>query len=131
MARGNALGILIRAASCNALEQEFPGQIISLKIVGVAPRFTLSGALASEACKSAAVRLLASFDGVFDVINRLEVTAFFVPATPDEAWLWGEEHQFSPRAGDGAEDLPKKSEEVSRYPSIVSDAAPVVGEKLR
>ena len=62
------------------VEQHFPGQVTSLAVRVREGRATLVGEVASEACRSFAVRTLHGFTGVLSVLDNVEVCGVLVPA---------------------------------------------------
>ena len=130
------------------LESRFPGEVLALVIHLEATSIELSGTVASEECRSAAVRLLHGFDRVLHVEDRIEVVGFLVPAqkVEDDEPVWeapSSAELVDPpqdgvragrrRRGRGRSDPPPepKLEEVVRYPSIEADRPLVAGTGLR
>lgn len=123
------------------LEERHPGDIIRILLLMADGRIELHGQVASEAARSDAVRQLAAFNNVPLIIDRLEVTGYFMPASDDEWFLSDDQVESSNPTMDGGVligDHHSDSElgyqepgAISRYPSITTDDPLAAGRKIR
>ena len=123
------------------LEQRHADDIIAISLSAVAGGIELHGQVASEAARSDAIRQLASFHKVPHIIDRLEVTGYFMPASDDEWFLSGErgwvpaattdEDVLSRNDGPGGVRGPVAPGAISRHPSIATNDLLVIGKKIR
>jgi hypothetical protein len=112
------------------LDEWFPGEVISLQITRLEGGLALEGRIASESARSAAVRLLASFEGVGRITDRIEVTAFFSPASTDDERLFADADSIGRVAVEETLTQRQEEESIFRHPSIVCDTPLQPGRRI-